>query len=251
MNSTKQIESDKSEQLGSLSLKRAQLECEKLEAEIVQAKWQWWKRPGYIGGLVPIVLAVVGFLTATSAGFFDQSRALLKSEVDRLQTQEQQLLGSTAALQARQKNLEENNLFLESENRKIQEKVDYTYISLKVAGSELSYAMNHLNTCNQLDDEELSKLSGTGNLAVEVSASIITKLRNCYNTVQIILPITQNDFEEFETRLSALPASSWARELVPEIGPLSILRSPDGRIYHPATSKFYASLSDLENALRK
>lgn len=238
-------------ELNALSLKKASLECQKLEAEITQANWEWWKRPGYIGGLVPIVLAVVGFLSATSSGYFDSRRQLLELGVQKLQLEKDDLVKSNASLQNKQKALNDKNSALELKIELSQEKIDQAYIELKFAGHDLGYAAGHLNLCtNEVSKAQLSKLPKTGAVLNRDSSNVINQLKACYDTVRIILPIIQASNEFYQHKLSQLPASKWASDLTPEIGPLSILRSPDGLIYHPSTSKFYANEKELENALK-
>ena len=239
-------------EISALSLKKAALECQKLEAEIVQVKLKWWKRPGYIGGLVPIVLAIVGFLSATSVGYFDSRRQLLELSVQTLQFEKDDLVENTVALQEEQKTLTATNRALKLKITQNQDKIDQSYIELKFAGHDLGYAASHLSLCtNEISDKDMSLLPNTRGAFSRESSKTVDQLKACYETVRIILPIIQTSNDFYQNKLSQLPASKWATDLTPEIGPLSILRSPDGRIYHPATSKFYANEKELKNALNK
>lgn len=233
-----------------LELEKARLECEKLQAEIAQVRLEWWKRPGYIGSLAPIVLAVVGFLSAFWTGYFDTRRETLENQVNNLEYQQSQLEEETTQLRDEQEALKHQNQVLVSENEQMQKKIDETYINLKVAGSDLAYTVGHLRACGPpLSDEEISKLSSVDNFGEAGVSHILNKLSSCYENLHLILPIAERDFQDYEEKLSKIPASTWAKELTPEIGPIPILRAPDGRVYHPATSKFYDSMNELERAL--
>ena len=107
------------EELERLEIEKVRLECDKLRAEIAEASVAWWRRPGYLASLVPILIAVVGFLSVWSTGFFDTQRATLKSEVEGLKTQE-------IALQNRAKELA-------SANAEVQQRIDDAYLTLKLA----------------------------------------------------------------------------------------------------------------------
>lgn len=236
-----------------LTLAKARLECEKLEAEIAQAKLEWWKRPGYLGSLVPIVLAVVGFLSAFWTGYFDTRRETLEVQVDALKTERNLLAEETAQLEAQRETLEHENRDLVSKNEQIQSKIDETYINLKLAGSDLAYAISHFNACDvALSDEDMARLSGLVDpnaLAEAGVGNLFGKLLSCYENMNIILPITEDLMRDYEEGLSKVPASIWAKELEPQIGPFPMLLAPDGRAYHPPTSQFYDSIGDLERAV--
>src|SRR5262245_43843728 len=82
-----------------LDLERRRLECEKLRVEIAQASAPWWTRAGYVGSLVPIVIAIVGFGTGLATGFFDTERQQLKTEIEGLKATRQELQVASESLQ--------------------------------------------------------------------------------------------------------------------------------------------------------
>ncbi len=90
MSSDRADEKNTSE-LESLDIERRRLEVEKLRAEIEQVRLAWWKRPGYLGGLVPIVIAIVGFSSAWISGYFDTQRQNLKNEISGLEVESDRL----------------------------------------------------------------------------------------------------------------------------------------------------------------
>jgi hypothetical protein len=114
---------DSASEAEKLDLERSRLELEKLRAEIDEVRLAWWKRPGYIGGLVPVVIAVVGFWSAWITGYFDTQRQNLKNEIANLEIERDQL---------------------SSANREIQRKIDDAFLRLKVAAGEASYALGHV-----------------------------------------------------------------------------------------------------------
>ena len=236
-----------------LMLAKARLECEKLEAEIAQVKLEWWKRPGYIGSLAPIVLAVVGFLSAFWTGYFDTRRETLEFQVNTLKTEQTVLEQETAQLRAQREALEHENQELLSKNAQIQNKIHETYISLKLARSDLAYAIGHFHACDvSLSDEDMAKLSSRvdpNDLAEAGIGKLFGELLSCYENMNNILPITEDLMRDYEEGLSKVPASLWAKELEPQIGAFPMLLAPDGRAYYPPTSQFYESVGDLERAV--
>ena len=233
-----------------LELLRKRLECEKLQAEIDQTRLSWWKRPGYIGGLAPIVIALVGFASAFAAGYFDTRREVLESQVGNLESQRTQLTSTIASLEDEQEALSERNRGLIAENQRIQEQVDKTYISLKVAGSDLFYAVSHLRACGPpMSDEQKAALQAGIDGSEDPTPGLLRSLMDCHENVHVLLPIVGASYQDYSERLSSVPASEWAKALTPEIGPIPILRSPDGRVYHPGTSTFYENLDALNRSL--
>jgi hypothetical protein len=63
----------------------ADLERTKLELEIQELKKPFWQRPGWVGAMVPIVIAICGVLVAWASGFLDRERSRLKQEKTTLQ----------------------------------------------------------------------------------------------------------------------------------------------------------------------
>ena len=102
-----------------------------------------------------------------------------------------------------------------------------------------------------LSNEEVFYWSASGieTLAEDERNDLLDRLGYCFELLDVILPITENSYQEYQEKLSKLPASDWAKQLTPEIGPFPVLRAPDGRFYHPTTSKFYDSMDELERTL--
>ena len=214
-----------------LEVEKRRLECDKLRAEIAEVSVAWWKRPGYIGGFAPILIAVVGFLSVWSTGFFDAQRATLKSEVESLQLQE-------VSLQNRARELAQANA-------EIQQRIDDAYVTLKVATGEARYALGHLQGSGaRISNPERQRIEDAlGSLPSGVSKSIREVLGRDQLAATIVA-ITDEELKQLRTSLHAIPASEWAVALEP-LGAFPGLRAPDGRFYSPVDRKYHDKEEDL------
>jgi hypothetical protein len=70
-----------------LDLDLKKMEYRKLSAEVDQISLKWWQRPAYVGSMVPIVLALLGFLTATLTGYFSDIRSQLNDQISALKSE--------------------------------------------------------------------------------------------------------------------------------------------------------------------
>ena len=217
--------------LEKFELEKRRLECEKLRAEIAQVDLAWWKRAGYIGSLVPIVIAIVGFFSAWSTGFFDTQRQNLKNEIENLM-------------------LERNRL--NSINEELQSRIDDAYLRLKIASGEASYAIGHI----QAFDLPLQEARATIDAALDKIPSNVAKsladIFRDYENIKLISKITKKDLGDLTDTLKKIPASEWAINLRFEPGPNSeeILIAPDQRYYHIEDRRFY-NIEELKERLRK
>lgn len=214
------------ENLDLLELEKRRVEIDKLRAEIAEVSLAWWKRPGYLGSLGPILIAVVGFLSVWATGFFDTQRATLKSEVENLQNRAAELGRA---------------------NAEVQQRIDDAYITLKLANADARYALGHLGSRPPMSDADREAIEA----AVKGAPSGVSKLARDLvakdKLADTIVLITEQELVKVEKSLEAIPASKWAAELKP-LGPsvrIPALLAPDGRIYNPADRKFYASEADL------
>jgi len=223
-----------SSEANALDLEKRRLECEKLRAEISQVELAWWKRPGYIGSIAPILIALVGFLSVWSTGFFETQRAELKSEIEKLETE--------------QKDLSNNNQKLVQTSREIQKQIDQAYISIKMAVAESSYALAHMRSEGPaLTDADHARVEMVlKEMPADVS-ELVQGLLSKEKLAEVIVPITEKELQGLDKMLQSIPASEWATELQPMIGPIPVLSAPDGRVYNPADGNFYERLEDIEN----
>lgn len=219
-----------------LDLEKRRLECEKIRAEISQIELAWWKRPGYIGGIAPIFIALVGFLSVWSTGFFETQRAELRSEIEKLDTE--------------QKGLSDYNQKLVQSSTEIQKQIDQAYLSIKMAIEDSSYALAHMRgTGPALTDADHKQVEMVlKEMPAEVS-ELVQRLLSKERFTEVIIPITEKELQELDKTLQIIPASEWATELQPMLAtvPVPVLRAPDGRIYNLADGKFYEKLEDIEN----
>lgn len=95
-------------------LTKTDLENEKLRLEIRQLGEPWWRRPAYVGVLLPTVLAFGTLLTAYRAHYFDNQAKLLalqnesaKQERNGLNAEKEKLQENIAGLQGRKDELEQ------------------------------------------------------------------------------------------------------------------------------------------------
>jgi hypothetical protein len=223
-----------SSEANALDLEKRRLECEKLRAEISQVELAWWKRPGYIGSIAPILIALVGFLSVWSTGFFETQRAELRSEIEKLETE--------------QKDLSNNNQKLVQASAEIQNQIDQAYISIKMAIAESSYALSHMRAAGPaLTDTDHGRIEMIlEEMPADVS-ELVQQLLSKEKLTQVIVPITEKELQGLDKMLEFIPASEWAAELQPMIGPIPLLSTPDGRIYNPADGNFYEKFEDIEN----
>jgi len=75
-----------------------ELERQKLALEIRELQRKWWKRPGYISALLPIMLASLTVLAGILSGFFDRERAKLQNEIAILRDEKSALLEAQSAI---------------------------------------------------------------------------------------------------------------------------------------------------------
>jgi hypothetical protein len=193
-------------ELERLEIEKVRLECDKLRAEIAEASVAWWRQPGYLASIVPILIAVVGFLSVWSTGFFDTQRATLKSEIEGLKTQE-------IALQNRATELA-------SANAEVQQRIDEAYLRLKLSHADASYALSHLRGIPQKDElvativtiteQELKKLdTSLGAIPASTWAAELTPFEPDLQALRApdgrIYNLADRKFYAAETKTETLP----------------------------------------------
>lgn len=113
------------------------LERRKLELEIADLGRAWWKRPAYLGVLIPIVLGTLTFFAGILSGFFDRERTRLKHENQSLERENTALLAAQDAIRQAsaeaQKRLDELNAQSEEQLRAMQQSLADTAARVKEA----------------------------------------------------------------------------------------------------------------------
>jgi hypothetical protein len=79
---------------------KAELECEKLRAEIESLRKPLWQTAPFYTGVLPTLLAAIGLAATYFSGWFDVQRTRLTSEKTLLEAQTERLRIDRAALQA-------------------------------------------------------------------------------------------------------------------------------------------------------
>lgn len=210
-------------ELDRLDLERRRLECEKLRVEIAQASAPWWTRAGYVGSLVPIVIAIAGFGTGLATGFFDTERKQLQTEIGALTTTRDQL---------------------ETASKDLQKQIDDAYLIVRSASAEATYAISHINgIASDFDriqpqvNSALTRLSGDEKQAVQ-------QLLSLSEIAKVVADATKEELTFVAASLQQMPASAWVKELQPTIRGQYIpgrvlMQAPDGRLYDPADGRYY------------
>ena len=230
-------------------LEKCRLECEKLRAEIDQARTAWWKRPGYLGALAPIVLAAAGLFSAWITGFFDTQRDLLQNEIKGLQLEQAQLQKTnletdvqTTVLQGEIKILRQEQTRLEKSTKEMRNKIDDAYLRLKVASGEAGYAISHIRGIRLSIDEAREKVSSASDKLPSDVADVLDQAFRQFEFTKMIAEITEKEIRSLDDTLETIPASEWATKLYYEPGPAAkyTLISPDGAYYHIEDRRYYS-----------
>ncbi|WP_170766585.1 hypothetical protein [Ruegeria lacuscaerulensis] len=209
-------------ELAQLEIERKHLELEKLRAEIDEVSLAWWKRPGYLAGLTPIALALVGVGTAWVTGFFDTKRQELAQEI-------------TA--------LEQEKLTLEQSIEQTQLAIDLGYLQARLAAEDASYALGHFHAFSAEFGGAIDRLlKYESSLPVELVAVLNQLLETSAERFNIVR-ITETSIKETLDRLQEIEASAWAKELTtnPYLSSKGLLVAQDGKVFDIAKARFLTS----------
>lgn len=220
-----------SDTLSDLEIRRAELECEKLQAEIAEKRLAWWKRPAYLGGAAPVVIALAGVASAWAAGFFETQRAnlarevaVLEASVSGLDSEEARL---TQVLSDSQNEIDTTYLRLknaEGHARYTQEQIDSLYASIEGEAprgaplADLRFALEA-----EWVDEPHMEEAAAALRALELEAGIAADLEDIADLAQ----------EDLRKLIEAVPASDWAKSLTydPLAESRGALKAADGAYY--------------------
>ena len=206
-------------ELAQLDLEPKRLELEKLRAEITEASLAWWKRPGYLGGLTPIMLALVGVGTAWTTGFFDTKRQELATEISSLEQEKSALVEAV---------------------EKTQLAIDLGYLQSRLAAEDADYALGHFDAFSEDFSGAVNKmLEFEDSMRPAASAALNQMLETSAERFNIV-KITEKSINVLLDRLEQIDASPWAKELTtdPLLSSQGLLVAPDGSVFDIAKAQF-------------
>jgi len=254
-------------ELKRIDIEKRRLECEKLRAEIADISLSWWQRPTYAGSVLTLAALLTGWVSGyfpseretlqkeiaslrTEKTNRTEASLLLNSDLARLQDERNDFKQQVARLDAEKANLateiqrsqrerdsvKQQLSKLDGEKRKLaieiqqdQDKIDATYIRLKIASVDAQYAISHiayggysvLPKDRDRFTELLKKLSSS-------DAELVGRLTKDHEFAIDIANITAKDLKELDKGLSSL--GSTKRISMQLISPMEV-RTPDGRTY--------------------
>ena len=116
---------------------KKRLECLMLEAEIGQTSLAWWKRPAYLGGATPVIVAILGFISAWLTGYFDQRKDVLEAEVATLNETKSRL-----DIEVAQAKSQRDQALTQA--RQAQRSIDEIYLKVSMETANARYALSHI-----------------------------------------------------------------------------------------------------------
>ena len=210
---------DRDAELAQLDIERKRLELEKLRAEIAETSLAWWKRPGYLGGLTPIMLALVGVGTAWTTGFFDTQRQELATEISVLMQEKTTLAQAVEQTQSA---------------------IDLGYLQARLAAEDARYALGHFNAFSgEFSTAATTLLASQDSLPGDLSTALNELLDMSAERFNIV-QISKTSINDLLGRLEQVAASPWAKELTtdPFLSSKGLLAAPDGRLFDVAKGRF-------------
>jgi len=94
-------------------LSKADLERKKLIAELKQSELLWWKKPAYLGIMIPSLIAVLAYIQLYRINWFDNEKKLLEIKKIELIQDIQKFEIEKERIQKMNEKLIEENRFLE------------------------------------------------------------------------------------------------------------------------------------------
>ena len=256
------------DELKRLDIEKHRLECEKLRAEIAEISLSWWQRPGYVGSVLTLAALLTGWVSGyfpseretlkreidnlrTEKTNRTQEALLLNSDLARLKDERNEFKQQVASLDGEKQalageiqraenerdevkrqlgKLEADKKTLEAEMQQIQDKVDSTYVRLKISLMDAQYAISHIapvdgaNPFLSRDKDRfadlLKKLSST-------DAELVRSLDEAHRFSMDIADITVKDLKTLDRALSALGSAK--RTSLQILSPLEV-RAADGKV---------------------
>lgn len=203
-------------ELADLALAQKRLEVEKLRAEVDHARLSWWKRPGYLGGLALIVLALVGVVTAWANGYFDTQRAQLANEIALLEVEKDALVTQVADAQRA---------------------IDSGYLQAKLAAYDADYAIGHFEAFSEQAEAAKADLNAVLRDAPEQMKARAQQVIDVLEQQISVGNVTKKAVTEVLSQLDQIEATPWVKKLEtdPMLSAERRFRGPEGRIFDVAS----------------
>jgi hypothetical protein len=151
-----------------LEKRQLQLQNDKTQAELSEILRPWYKRPAYIAALSPIVLALIAFLGAALAGYFDSSRRQLQIENRTIATGIEKLKEERSSLGIQVQNLNQQKAELQKTFDNRQASLSHQIQDLEAQKTELQKTVVQLrNPPPPQPKPETSHPNSEGNLGSE------------------------------------------------------------------------------------
>jgi hypothetical protein len=116
---------------------RAALELQKLEAELVELRLPFWKKPTYLGVFLPVGAALLTLLGVVWSGYFDTKR-------DQLKLAKEQLESDNVGLRAEKEKLENQTRNLRDEGKLLIKELAKAVSDMEIAASQKGQELSHL-----------------------------------------------------------------------------------------------------------
>jgi hypothetical protein len=217
-----------------LECDKIRAECEKIRAEMAELTLAWWKRPAYVGTLIPVLLGIFGLVGAWATGWFDAQKARLEANASTLQSQVDGLTSDVTSLRAEKGRLVDQNARLVAANSEQQAQIDHGYVQLKLVLDGARYALGHVESLAEplegvfeMDDRAL------GALPREVAAKIRSG-RGASKVISAVVQEAEKGLAHAGSILDSLSASGWARTVRFDVETDGGVY-PDGSRYDPTT----------------
>ncbi|MEO0912120.1 MAG: hypothetical protein AAFY59_03910, partial [Pseudomonadota bacterium] len=216
-----------SDRLADLEVRRAQLECDKLAAEIAEKRLAWWKRPAYLGGAAPVVIALAGVLSAWAAGFFDTQRANLERDLAALEASVADLGQEEARLRTM---LADNQLRIDTAYLKTKNALEHAQYTAQLIGTAYEAAARPFGT--PFEDFRAALARDAVSLPPAAAQALEFMIAEA-DIARDVAGIEREAQEDLSALIEALPASDWAKLLTydPIAEGKGALKTPDGEYY--------------------
>lgn len=212
-----------------IELEKRRLEVEKMRVEIADASLAFWKRPGYLAGLSPLLIAFAGVFTAWVTGYFDTQRTQLANDIAALESEKSALVAEVG----------------EAQNT-----IDLGYLSIRLAAEEAEYALGHFEAVSEPFETGMEILMTHQDKLPPEALDALGPLTDGAADRHNIIEITKDSLADLSAQLSEIDASDEVKALStgPFLRSLGLFRSEDGRLFDVSEGRFLSEQEALELA---